>query len=85
MLLTALKSVQQRQKIDGDTEAAIVGLFTKAKDTPQVIAGLQYFFLKEVRVSDFASSNSERKSLKKAVRTATDTLALLSSATAAAE
>jgi nucleolar MIF4G domain-containing protein 1 len=86
LLLTALKTVQQRsEKSKGDSTAAIVGLFSKAKDVPQVLAGLQYFLAKEVSVSDFATSAAERKSLKLALRTASDTLALLSSSTALAE
>jgi len=86
MLLTALKSVQQRsEKTKGDSTAAIVGLFSKAKDTPQVLAGLQFFLAKEVSVGEFATNALERKSLKYALRTATDTLALLSSSTVLAE
>jgi nucleolar MIF4G domain-containing protein 1 len=86
MILTALKTVQQRsEKIKGDSTAAIVGLFSKAKDTPQVLAGLQYFLTKEVSVSEFAANAAEKKNLKLALRTATDTLALLSSSTVLAE
>jgi len=75
--------IQQRK--EGDSTAAIVGLFSKAKDSPQVLAGLQYFLGKEVNAADFTSNASERKVLKQAVRTATDALALLSSSTLLAE
>jgi nucleolar MIF4G domain-containing protein 1 len=86
MLLTALKAVVQRsEKTKGDGTAAIVNLISKGKDVPQVLAGLQYFLTKEVSVPEFATNASERKTLKYALRTATDTLALLSSATVMAE
>jgi nucleolar MIF4G domain-containing protein 1 len=86
LILTALKTVQQRsEKSKGDSTAAIVGLFSKAKDVPQVLAGLQYFLAKEVSVSDFATNAAERKRLKLALKTASDTLALLSSSTRLAE
>jgi nucleolar MIF4G domain-containing protein 1 len=78
LILTALKTIKQRK---GDSEAAVVGIFSKAKEAPQVIAGLQYFLAKEVNVRDFATSSSEKKSLKSAMRTATDTLAILASST----
>ncbi|KAF2426236.1 glycerol defect protein 1 suppressor [Tothia fuscella] len=77
LLLTALKTIKARKSGENSSEAAIVGLFSKAKDAPQVIAGLQYFLAKEVSIADFATTSSERKTLKSAVRVATDTLAIL--------
>lgn len=79
MILTALKTVQQKGKEGGDSTTAIVGLFANAKEAPQVIAGLQYFLLKETSVRDFATNASERKSLKAAVKTSVETLAVLDS------
>jgi len=86
MLLTTLKTVlQDSKKSKGDNhnaaDAAIVAIFSKATDTPQVVAGLQYFLTKQVSTADFASNAAERKALKSALRTATDILVHLSSST----
>jgi len=81
MLLTVLKSLYQRSRKSKGRNTTIHDIFAKAKDTPQVLTGLQYFFAKEVNVTDFASSEAEERTLKSAVRTAKETLVHLSSST----
>jgi hypothetical protein len=50
----------------------------QARDTPQVIRGLQFFFSKQVNPEELGSSSAERKVLRKAVKAARLVLTQLS-------
>jgi nucleolar MIF4G domain-containing protein 1 len=74
VISTSFKQLSKKSKVLGPEQitldSAITGMLMRAKDTPQVITGLQYFLSKEANFSDIASSSSERKVLKKASKTA---------------
>lgn len=82
VLSTAFKQLSKRSKdtaSDQSTfDSAITGMLMRAKDTPQVITGLQYFVSKEANLEEIASSSSERKVLRKASKTAVLILTQLS-------
>jgi nucleolar MIF4G domain-containing protein 1 len=58
------------------SEKALVGTFSRAADCPQLIKPLQYFIRKKLRKSDLVPKG-EREALKRGVRVAGDTLAML--------
>jgi nucleolar MIF4G domain-containing protein 1 len=83
VLSTAFKHLFKRSKEsamdDGELNSAITGMLMRAKDTPQVITGLQYFLSKEANLLDIASSSSERKTMKKVSKISILVLTQLSS------
>ena len=58
----------------GSDEGALAAVFLRARETPQVIAGLIYFLRKVVAKSDVMSSNREKKVVTWGCRVAVDTL-----------
>jgi hypothetical protein len=83
MLLTALKTIQGRKGSD-TAASAIAGMFSAVKNNPQLVHGLAWFLATEVKdITDFATNASEAKRLKKSLRTARETLDLLSSSVVA--
>ncbi len=66
----------QKQSETGKNEQAVVSVFAKAKDTPQIIRGLQYF-LKIVSKTDIAGGKEEKATVKWACKVAGDTLEAL--------
>ena len=63
----------------GALTSDITTMFTRAKDTPQVITGLQYFLSEETDLPMTAASSSERKMFRNACKTAIFVLSQLSS------
>ncbi|KAF2402411.1 hypothetical protein EJ06DRAFT_528521 [Trichodelitschia bisporula] len=84
MLVTALQKSQRKSKTKRD-EQAVVDIFSKAREAPQVITGLQFFLQKVVKKADIAGTEEEKKTVRWACRVATDILAVLASSSAAAD
>jgi hypothetical protein len=75
-----VKTATKRSKTSKETDtSAITAIFAKTKEAPQLVTGLQYFLAKEISISDFTSSTSERKKLKEALKIVNATLVLLAS------
>jgi nucleolar MIF4G domain-containing protein 1 len=74
LLTTAFKQLAKHRKDASPDiagfESAITSMLVRAKDTPQVITGLQFFLCKQVNPEELALSGSERKTLRKALKTA---------------
>jgi nucleolar MIF4G domain-containing protein 1 len=74
LLTTTFKQLAKRSKDESQDvtglDTAITALIMRAKDSPQVITGLQFFLSKQVDPEGLVSNNSERKVLKKALKTA---------------
>ncbi|PBP19701.1 glycerol defect protein 1 suppressor [Diplocarpon rosae] len=66
----------QKQTIGARDEQAIVQIFSHAKETPQLIRGLQYFHKKVVSKTDIAGGKDETAIVKWACKVVGDTLAL---------
>lgn len=62
-------------------EQAVVKIFSSAKETPQLIRGLQYFLRKVVSKTDIAGGKDEKATVKWACKVAGDTLAALAADT----
>ncbi|EGD94428.1 nuclear protein [Trichophyton tonsurans CBS 112818] len=62
---------------DGYDEKALVTIFMKTTETPQVVAGLRYFIRKVVTKSDVVTSKRDKKLVKWACKTALDTLSIV--------
>ncbi|EFE37996.1 hypothetical protein TRV_07329 [Trichophyton verrucosum HKI 0517] len=62
---------------DGYDEKALVTIFMKTSETPQVVAGLRYFIRKVVTKSDVVTSKRDKKLVKWACKTALDTLSIV--------
>lgn len=60
-------------------ENGISALLMRAKEHTQVISGLQYFLSKEADLENIASSKSERRTMRRALKTCLLVLAQLSS------
>ncbi|QSZ31312.1 hypothetical protein DSL72_000875 [Monilinia vaccinii-corymbosi] len=73
LLITLLLQSQKAAKGSRD-EKAIVNLFSRVKDTPQMITGLQYFLRKIVGKTDIAGGKVEKDTVKWGCRVAGDTL-----------
>lgn len=67
----------QRQSASRRDEQTVVNLIMRAKDTPQMINGMQYFLKKIVRKTDIAGGKEEKKTVKWGCKVAGDTLKAL--------
>lgn len=76
VLFITLLLQSQRQSESKRDEQAVVNILGKAKDTPQLIRGLQYF-LKVVSKTDIAGGKEEKATVKWACKVAGDTLEAL--------
>jgi nucleolar MIF4G domain-containing protein 1 len=64
----------QRQSESKRDEQAVVNIFTKAKNTPQLVIGLQYFLQKIVSKTDIAGDKEQKATVKWACEIAGDSL-----------
>jgi len=81
LFTTLFQNLHQKvSKVNGDADKLIVDIFAKARDAPQMLAGLQFFLRTHVRKSSLAVTVEQQKSLKTSCRTATDILVLVTSA-----
>jgi nucleolar MIF4G domain-containing protein 1 len=82
VLFTTLFQNQYKRaaKVNGDGDKLVVDTFAKARDAPQMLAGLQFFLRTHVRKSSLATSTEQQRALKASCRTAIDTLILVTSA-----
>jgi nucleolar MIF4G domain-containing protein 1 len=79
LLVTVFQDLEKKAAKSGiDSEKSIVDIFAKAKEAPQMLVGLQYFLSNNVKPSFLALSGTEKAALKRACRTALDTLTLVS-------
>jgi nucleolar MIF4G domain-containing protein 1 len=74
--ITIFLQSQKQSKVKRDEEA-VVNVFAKAKDTPSVVRGLQYFLKKTVSKTDIAGGKDEKATVKWACKVAGDTLEAL--------
>ena len=84
LLVTAILQSQRKAK-GGKNKKALVDLFKKASDAPQVAIGLQYFLAKVVANSDLAGSEAEQRLVKWGCGVASDVLADIASTATAKE
>lgn len=77
VLFISLLLQSQKQSETKRDEQAVVAIFAKAKDTPQLIRGLQYFLKKVVSKTDIAGGKEEKATVKWACKVARDTLEAL--------
>ncbi|KAK2858391.1 hypothetical protein FQN49_004777 [Arthroderma sp. PD_2] len=86
LLITTMIQSQQKShrkakdSENGDSpydERALVGIFMKTTETPQVVAGLRYFIRKVIAKSDVVSSKRDKKLVKWACKVALDTLSIV--------
>ncbi|TAQ87346.1 hypothetical protein B7494_g4329 [Chlorociboria aeruginascens] len=73
LLITILLQSQRQSETKRD-EQAITGLIAKAKDTPQMVRGLQYFLKKVVGKTDIAGGRMEKDTVKWACKIASKSL-----------
>lgn len=73
LFITILLQTQKASK-EGRDEKAIANLFSRVKDTPQMITGLQYFLKKVVGKTDIAGGKVEKDTVKWGCKVAGDTL-----------
>jgi nucleolar MIF4G domain-containing protein 1 len=64
----------QRQSESKRDEQAVVNIFTKAKDTPQLVIGLQYLLQRIVSKTDIAGDKEQKATVKWACKIAGDSL-----------
>jgi nucleolar MIF4G domain-containing protein 1 len=76
IFITIFLQSQKQSKVKRD-EQAVVNVFAKAKDTPSVVRGLQYFLKKTVSKTDIAGGKDEKATVKWACKVAGDTLEAL--------
>ncbi|KAI9643419.1 dihydrolipoamide dehydrogenase precursor [Ciborinia camelliae] len=76
LFITILLQTQKASK-EGRDEKAISNLFSRVKDTPQMITGLQYFLKKVVGKTDIAGGKVEKDTVKWGSKIAGDTLQAL--------
>jgi nucleolar MIF4G domain-containing protein 1 len=76
IFITIFLQSQKQSKVKRD-EQAVVNVFAKAKDTPSVVRGLQYFLKKNVSKTDIAGGKDEKATVKWACKVAGDTLEAL--------
>lgn len=74
--ITVLLQSQRQAEFKRD-EQAVVNIFLRAKETPQLINGMQYFLRKAVSKTDIAGGKEEKKTVKWACKIAGDTLEAL--------
>lgn len=67
----------QRQSTSKRDKQPVINIFMRAKDTPQLISGMQYFLKKVVSKTDIAGGKEEKKTVKWACKAAGDTLQAL--------
>ncbi|EFR02708.1 glycerol defect protein 1 suppressor [Nannizzia gypsea CBS 118893] len=93
LLITVMIQSQQKSykkaKSEGNgdgeyDEKALVTIFMKTTETPQVVAGLRYFMRKVVTKSDVVSSKRDKKLVKWACKMALDTLSIVAEGGSAA-
>jgi nucleolar MIF4G domain-containing protein 1 len=77
VMFVALLLQSQRQSGTNRDEGAVVKIFTKIGDTPQLIRGLQYFMKKVVSKTDIAGGKEDKETIKWACKVARDTLDVL--------
>jgi len=80
LIITAIFRCQQDSH-GSRNEKALLTLFLKPKEMPDMASGLHYFLKKVVRKSDVVGSRSERETVEWACRTACDALATLGTKT----
>ena len=73
MIITIFLQSQKQLK-SGRDEEAVVNIFTKVKDLPQLTRGLQYLLKKVVGKTDIAGGKEEKATVKWACKVAGDTL-----------
>ncbi|CZR57415.1 related to osmosensing protein SGD1 [Phialocephala subalpina] len=78
LFINILLDSQKQAKSKRD-EQAVVSIFAKAKDTPELIRGLQYFLKKVVGKTDIAGGKDEKATVKWACKVAGDALEALAS------
>lgn len=76
LFITVLLQSQKQAKGKRD-EQAVVAVFAKVKEQPQLIRGLQYFVKKVVGKTDIAGGKEEKATVKWACKVARDTLEAL--------
>lgn len=76
LLITVLLQ-SQRQSEPRMDEQAVVNIFAKAKDTPQLVVGLQYFLQHIVSKTDLAGGKEEKSLVKRACKIARGALQAL--------
>lgn len=76
LFITMLLQTQKASK-DGRDKKTIANLFSRVKDTPQMITGLQYFLKKVVGKTDIAGGKNEKDTVKWGCKVAGDTLQAL--------
>ncbi|KAF2664553.1 hypothetical protein BT63DRAFT_429313 [Microthyrium microscopicum] len=83
LLVTALQTIDRRCKSnEAESQAAVAQIFSKAKNAPQMVPGLQYFLTKSVQVSTLVSSRAEKAALTRTAGAAVDAMMLLDFAAA---
>jgi len=70
VLFITLLLQSQRQSESKRDEQAVVNILSKAKDTPQLIRGMQYFLKKVVSKTDIAGGKEEKATVKWACKVA---------------
>ncbi|KAM0309418.1 hypothetical protein ACHAO8_009047 [Botrytis cinerea] len=76
LFITIILQTQKASKDSRDAKA-IANLFSRAKETPQMITGLQYFLRKVVGKTDIAGGKAEKDIVKWGSKVAGDTLQAL--------
>lgn len=76
LFITILLQTQKASK-EGRDEKAIANLFSRVKETPQMITGLRYFLKKVVGKTDIAGGKVEKDTVKWGSKVAGDTLQAL--------
>jgi nucleolar MIF4G domain-containing protein 1 len=76
LFITVLLQTQKQSDSRRD-EQAVMNVFIKAKDTPELAIGLRYFLRKIVSKTDIAGSTDETATVKWACKIGGDTLEAL--------
>jgi nucleolar MIF4G domain-containing protein 1 len=84
LLITIMLQTQAKFK-DKRDEAAVISIIMKAKDTPGLVRGLQYFLKKVVSKTDIAGGKAEKATVKWACKVAGDALAAVFTSDAAVQ
>jgi nucleolar MIF4G domain-containing protein 1 len=77
VLFITILLLLQKHSESKRNEQAVVNIFNKAKDTPQLIRGLQYFLRKVVSKTEIAGGKAEKATVKWACKLAGATLETL--------
>jgi len=78
LLVTVCQTIGARAK-HGDEEALLKEVFSKAKEVPEMVPGLQFFLSSNVKGSSLVGGG-EKKALKRQCRSAVSSMALLDAA-----